>query len=60
MHHQVGVRQAAMNFFNPADGKNFTSRLTGKLVSTVAGANGDSQGIYTSLLNKVNGFVGVG
>ena len=59
MHYQVGVGQTLMNFFNAADGQNFTSGLTGELVGTVASTDGNGQGVYLGSFYKLNGLIGV-
>ena len=60
MHHQVGVGETVVDFFNAADGQDFAGRLAGELVSTVAGADRHCQSIHLGLFHEVGCFIGVG
>ncbi len=60
MHHQVGVGQTAVNFFNAADREDFARGFAGELVGTVASTDRDREGIHLGGFNKVNGFIRVG
>ena len=56
MHYQVGVRDLPMDLFNTAHRKDFTVRLAGELVSTVACSNSNCQSVDAGLFHESLGF----
>ena len=52
MHHQMGVRQAFMDFFDAVNAQHIAIRLAAEFVSTVAGTNGNGQGIHIGVFHK--------
>ena len=56
MHYQVGIRNTRVDRLDLLDGQNVAGGRTGELVSTMAGADGDGQGIHLGLLHEVSGF----
>ena len=53
VHHQVGIGDAGVDFLHAADGQDVAGRRTAELVGTVAGADGDGQGIAAGALDEV-------
>jgi hypothetical protein len=43
VHHQMGVRDARVDFLDAVDGEDVAGGLAGELVGAVAGADGDGQ-----------------
>ncbi len=60
VHHQVGVGNAGVNFLDAADGQDVAGGRTGELVRTVAGADGNGQGVDLGLFHEVSGLFRVG
>ena len=60
MHHQVGVRDARVDFLDALDRQGVPGRRLGELVGAVAGADGDGQGVDLGLLHEVGGFFRIG
>ena len=60
VHHQVRVRNAAMNLFDAPDGQDVARGLAAELVGTVARADGNRQRIELCALDKVSRLLGVG
>src|SRR5690606_194557 len=60
VHHQVGIRNALMDFFNTVDGQNVACWRLGELVRTVAGTDGNGQSINAGFLHEIRGFFRVG
>src|SRR5690606_35061414 len=60
VHHQVGIRNALVDFFNTVDGQNVACWRLGELVRTVAGTDGNGQGIDAGFLHEVRSFFRIG
>src|SRR5690606_1686663 len=57
---QVGVQNALVDFVDTVDGENIACWRLGELVGTVAGTDGNGQGINASFLHEISGFFRVG
>src|SRR5690606_27159503 len=60
VHHQVGIRNALVNFFDTVDGQNVACWRLGELVGTVAGTDGNGQRVHTGFLHEIRSFFRVG
>ncbi len=60
MHHQVGIRDARVDFLDALDRQRVAGRRLGELVGAVAGADGDRQGVDLGLGDEVGGFFRIG
>ena len=60
MHHQVGVRDAGVDFFHARNGQHIACGWAGEFVRAVAGANGNGQGVELRGLHKLGGFFRIG
>ena len=60
MHHQMGIGQAAVDFFDAVNRQNIARGFAGEFVRAVAGANGNGQGIELGAFDEVCGLLGVG
>ncbi len=60
MHHQVGVGDGLVDLSDAGDGQHLTGWLAGELVSAVAGADGDGEGIHLGLGDEVSSFSRIG
>ena len=56
----MGVRDTAVNFFNPIDGQNITGWRAAKLVGTVRGSAGNRQGVNIGFSDKIRCLFGIG
>ena len=55
MHHDVGVGQGGVDFFDAVDAQYVACGRTGKFIRAVAGADGDGQGIHAGVANEAGG-----
>ena len=60
VHHQVAVREPAVDLLDPVHRQHVAVGLAGELVGPVAGADGHGQGIDTRLGDEPLGLVGIG
>ena len=60
MHHQMGIRDACMDFLDALDGEDVAGRRAGELVGAVAGADGDGQRVHLGLLDELRGLFRIG
>ncbi len=60
MHDQVSVGQTCVNFFDAGDGKDVAGGLAGEFVGTVAGTDGNGQGIELGATHEIGRLFGVG
>ena len=60
VHHQVRVRDAAVDLLDAVDRQDVTGGLAGELVGAVAGADGDRQRVELRLPDEVGGLLRVG
>ena len=56
VHHQMGVGDTGVDFLDAFNRQDVASRLAGELVSAVAGANGNGQGVQLGPLDELSGL----
>jgi hypothetical protein len=60
VHHQVGVRNAGVDFLDAVDGQDVAGGLARELVGAVRGADGDGQRVELGGLDEVGGLLRIG
>ncbi len=60
MHHEVRVRQLAVDLLDPLHHQHFAGRLLRELICAVAGADRDCKRIDSGTLDELDGLVGIG
>lgn len=60
MHDEVRIRETGVNFLHAVNRQNFARGFAGELISTVARADRDSEGIKLGLADEVNCLIRIG
>ena len=60
VHHDVGVGQGLVNFFDAVDAQYVAGGRTGEFVCAVAGADGDGKCVHAGVFNKAHGIFDAG
>ena len=60
MHHQVGVGQVLVDFFDAVNAQHIACGLAGEFISAVAGADGDGQRIHAGVFHEAGGIFHAG
>ena len=60
VHHQMDIRQSAIDFFHHIHRQNFTIWLAGEFIGPMTGTHGDCEGIDLGLFYKIHSLIRVG